>query len=125
MLEAARGPAVRAAATCCVRMGKELNEHMQDSINLTRTGMAMMNSNLGVHSKAADLTMSAMAAKEWHIRTQDDLDSIRAQLTEAKKVIREHYLRFNAFMQIWLNTNEEIIDTLDNLDAEYDAHLKK
>lgn len=106
-------------------MGKELNEHMQDSVNLTRTGMAMMNSTLGVHSKAADLTMSAMAAEEWHIKTQDDLDSIRAQLTEAKKVIREHYLRFNAFMQLWLTVNEEIIGTLDNLDTEYDAHLKK
>lgn len=87
--------------------------------------MAMMSTGLGTQCQAADMTMAAMTADEWHIKTQDDLDSIRAQLNEAKRVVKEHHQRFNAFLALWLTVNENVAENLDDLDKEYVALLRK
>ena len=36
VLELARGPAIQGAAGCCVKLGKELNEHAQTELQMTK-----------------------------------------------------------------------------------------
>ena len=125
MLELARGPAIRGAAGCCVKLGNELNEHAQNELQMTKTGIVLMNSGLKMQAKVSDITGQAMSAPEWHIKTQEDLDSIRAQLLEARRVMKEHHVRFSAFMSLWLTINKEFSDTFDYLNDKYDKHLRE
>ena len=85
----------------------------------------LMNSGLKMQAQVADITGQAMSAPEWHIKAQEDLDSIRAQLLEARKVMMDHHVRFSAFMSLWMTINKEFSETFDYLNNKYESHTRE